>query len=205
MGNNVPAQPWLTAGRLLGSSAERCSGELTLTQQLPDSPFSEEAAEAVPSLLSSLDEVYRQPSRAEPGIHRERGQHPAAARGSSAVAAAPPRGSGRPSAPRARTAPARGRPPERGAERGSAPRGRTAPPPPPEQISGAGLPRAGIRPAGRRPAGAEVSGQGPMVGFSCSSGAWRGRRGEESRPPRALPHTAPWSIQPEGDQRCLWG
>lgn len=38
-----------------------------------------------------------------------------------------------------------------------------------------------------------------------SFGAWRGRRGEESRPPRTLPHAAPSSVQPEGDQRCLWG
>lgn len=84
MGNNVSEQPWLAAGGLLGSSARRCSGELytlPLNQQFPASPLPEEAAEAVPSLLSSPDEVTEQttlPGRAwdPPGERAAPGRRP---------------------------------------------------------------------------------------------------------------------------------
>lgn len=95
-----------------------------------------------------------------PGQRRGGGVQPAAARGSSAAAPGPTRGSGRPPAPR--TAPAR---------RGSAPWGGQRRRP----LSGLAAQAAPSRRAR------------PMVVVSCSSGAWRGRRGEESRPPAPCP------------------
>jgi len=170
--------PWLAARRV----AERCSGSPApspLGQQFPAAPG------ALPSLLSPrcADDP---PVGRGGGGRGGRTRHPAAARGSSAAAPGPTRGSGRLQHRGQRPAGARSAVQHR---RGGQRRR------PLSRLAGPGAP----------PRADQVIGRGPMVGLSCSSGAWRGRRGEESRPPRALPHAAPWSVCPEGDQRCLWG
>lgn len=159
MGDNVPAHPWLAARRLWGRIAEWCSGELWALpyQSVAPSVLLAEAPGAVLSLHSFPGRGVR---ATLPGRGGEGGVQPAAARGSSAAAPGPTRGSGRPSAPR--TAPAR---------RGSAPWGGQRRRP----LSGLAAQAAPSRRAR------------PMVVVSCSSGAWRGRRGEESRPPAPCP------------------
>lgn len=118
MGDDVPAPPWLAARRFLGRIAEWCWGELCALpyQSAVPSPLLAEAPGPCPASAAPLAGVCGRPYRAEAGERKGgaaggRGTPPAAARGSSAAAAGPTRGSGRPSAPPARTAPARGRPP----------------------------------------------------------------------------------------------
>lgn len=150
---------------------------------------------AMPSLPSSPGRGVR---ATLPERGSSRGTHRTAARGSSAAASGPTRGSGRPSARRARTAPARRRSAVQHRRGGQRRR-------PLSRLAGPGAPpRRDKAAAGRRRARRSAGGD-PWLASLAALG--HGGEGEVRRagPPHALPHAAPWSVQPEGDQRCLWG